>query len=160
MALGETMDTIVATWQNPKVVRSVFAMGEAEANAVINLVSAMPDDVVNKLQRMATMYGLRIGPITHAGLGAPMFARGKGPKCTSPALQARMINDDETLQLMTDRLVDNWSDLPPALRKSATAPQVNETQYVCRGFQIILEDWAKPFQLSMFVFVLPFCIFI
>ena len=72
------------------------------------------------------------GPISHAGLGSDLLALGAGPDVSCPVWTQKMKNDSATVVLIATRVVSDYEELPPAMRKSAGPEMVAQLQRVCR----------------------------
>ena len=65
--LGESIETVLKQWSNPRVVKDIYGMSLIEASAVQNLMLKMPKQSVETLQAAACMFGMTKGPISNGG---------------------------------------------------------------------------------------------
>ena len=71
--LGASTQDIITCWSNPKTVRTVFGMGQGEANAVINLAMHIPEACADMLAKAVERHGIVKGPFTHSAIGSDAF---------------------------------------------------------------------------------------
>lgn len=139
LAIGESLDKMMQQWQNPKTARAVYGMGSYEAAAVLNLFKSIPADTVNYMRLVAAKYGMIKGPLTHGAIGCKAICVGYSPDTSSPVWKSMMINTDVMVDMLVHRLVDNWADVPPGLRRSVTPDGVVAMQKVVAAFHIAVQ---------------------
>ena len=129
---------MIALWRNPKTAREIFGLGPLEAQATINLMKHIPDAAVAILAVSASKWGMVKGPLTHAALAAKEFTVGFTTDCASPDWKRHMVNDCDVVVLMAMRLVKDWTDLPPAMRRPCGVEQVATLQKICCAFKLAM----------------------
>ena len=107
-------------------------MGVVEAKALTAIATKLPAEAVQIFHRAAEKYGMWKGPISHAGLGSDLLALGAGPDVSCPVWTQKMKNDSATVVLIATRVVSDYEELPPAMRKSAGPNMIAQLQRVCR----------------------------
>ncbi|CAJ1374819.1 unnamed protein product [Effrenium voratum] len=117
-----------------------FQLSPAERSATCNLLVHMTPAQRVHLAKIGSTYGMARGPFSHAAIGSKGMRTGWKPQCESPWWQERMGNTTETVDLIIDRILKAWQNLPSGLRKTAEDATVLHTQKVVRTFQLHLED--------------------
>ena len=115
-----------------------MALSPAEANATKNLLLHVPPSAVMKLQVAAAKYGMWGGCFSHACLASEALQVGYVPSgCDDPQWQSDMVSQDSTVQLVVDRLINDWEALPKPMRKTGNPETVIQLQKICRCFEIL-----------------------
>ena len=151
MCCGADKDEIVRNWSSPKTVKSVFGMGDAEAQAVIALVTRIPREARDILAKSVMRHGMVRGPISHAGLGSDAIRVGWGPDCLMREWTVDMQNQESTVILVAERISQDFDSRPVALRKPAGPAEVLNLQKVCRCFELSLAKFRAKVSEENFV---------
>lgn len=133
LRLGQRRDEILHQWQSPKLVKAL-GMGDAEAGAVVNLLCHMSKSALDTLSGAAARFGMVKGPVSHAGLASHAFRLGFRPDVVSPEWASHLTNTEAVINLMCERLVKDFAELPPSLRKSAGPSEVEHYQRICAAW--------------------------
>lgn len=143
-------------WNKIHTVGQVLCIGMEEARAAVNLATAMPEEVVERLQNLAAKFGMgRAGPINHGILASPLMCLGKGPVHAVLAWQDAMANTEDTLTLLVDRLEQDWLAAPVGVRKSPTLADLATLQARCAAYIINLEGLRQIVSEEIFTQELP-----
>ena len=119
---------------------SEFGLTQAEGMATLNLCVHIPEQVKQKLARIASTYGMWCGPIGHGFLGSVALRKLYGPHSEDDWWIQRMLNDDDTIMLMVERTIDDWKARQPGIRKTATHDAAVDMQKICRVFHIFMDE--------------------
>ncbi len=114
-------DESVHEW-NKKQIQDVFKIGPAEAAAAKNLAFHTTPHMVQKLAKLVEDFGMhnRWGPMQHVALASELLCTGgKIPGLTLHWTQA-LQNTDSTINLLADRIDNDWRMTPKSLRKTLT----------------------------------------
>lgn len=141
MLNAESVDSLISQWSNVKLARDVFGMGPTESAAVINLMTAIPPTAVEVLKRCAARFGMVRGAFSHAALAQKAMCVGFVPDTPSPEWQRRMVNTEETVQLLVARLVSDYEAMPANMRKPAGPDQVVSLQKVVASFLVVKDEF-------------------
>ena len=123
-----------------KVSKSIFGMGLAESGAVVNLVHHLPLECRSIFGKAVAEFGIAKGPVTHAALAALQIRVGFQPELISDDWSLNMRNTEESVIRASKRIVEDFRQAPPGLRRSATAPDVAKMARISRAFDLVLAE--------------------
>lgn len=138
MCCGADKTEILKNWANPKIVKSVFGMGDAEAQAVIALCTRIPREARNTLAKVVMKHGMVRGPVSHAGIGCESMRVGWGPECLMREWTVDMQNAEGTVILIAQRVCQDFENRPVSLRKPAGPSEITHLQKICRVVELCL----------------------
>ena len=147
---GEKLSAVVGNFDSGKYPKSVFGMGPAESAAVINLVHHLPLECREILGKAVAEFGIAKGPVTHAAIGSPNFRVGFQPELISEEWSVNMRNSEDSVVRTCKRLVEDFKQAPPGLRRSATAPDVAKMVRICKAFDLLMAELAAKLPGSAF----------
>ena len=141
LALGVPLNDMLAEWANPRKAKAIYGISAAELAALTNLVrgtnGGIPEQQVDQLRRAAARWGVVRGPFTHVALGCKAMTVGYvAPECASTSWKMMSANTPETIHLIVTRVLDQWEDTPPNLRKSANAESIMQMRKICSSFMV------------------------
>ncbi|CAK9104678.1 Uncharacterized protein SCF082_LOCUS48825, partial [Durusdinium trenchii] len=139
---GETVEQVIGHMETGKSLKSIFGLSGAEGAAVFNLVHHLPTACKNIYERGVAEFGIVKGPITHAGLGCHAMRVNFAPDLIASDWSANMKNTQSSLLLVAERIVGDFKALPPGLRKSAGAPEVQRLTRIARAWEICLNKFS------------------
>ena len=120
-----------------------YQLTKAEADATENIVLHVPEGALHKLSKLAATFGMTKGPITHAGIASKALRLGWSMKVDVDWYVDKMVNTEDTVELILDRIVADFTNSPPGMRTSAGDDRVQSMQKVCRMFLLYMEDLAS-----------------
>ena len=148
---GEKLSAVVGSADaGSKVSKSIFGMGLAESGAVVNLVHHLPLECRAVFGKAVAEFGIAKGPVTHAALAAHQIRVGYQPELISDDWSMNMRNTEESVIRASKRLVEDFRQAPPGLRKSATAPDVAKMARISRAFDLVLAELSSQLPGSVF----------
>lgn len=127
-----------------------FQLTKAEIDAVENLLMYLPSKAVYRLNKVASSYGMYKGPITHAGLASKALRLGFSPKVEVDFYMEKMMNTEETVHLVIDRIIHDYKNSPAGMRSSAGDETVQNLQKICRMFLLHVQQLSSQLPESVF----------
>lgn len=114
-----------------------------------------PDQLRNadqrkKLAKIGTTYGMVKGPFSHQSIGCKAMRVGFCNNFEDEWWAAQMTSDCDTVDMIIDRICNDWKELPTGLRKTADEQSIQNMQKVCRCFQLMLHDLQSKLPAATF----------
>ena len=141
LALGVPLNDMLTEWASPRKAKAIYGMTAGELAALSNLVrgtdGGIPEPQVDQLRLAAARWGVVRGPFTHAALGCKAMTVGYvAPECASATWKVMSANTPETINLIVTRVLRQWDETPPNLRKSANAETIMQMRKICSSFMV------------------------
>ena len=148
---GQSLQDILGGYANTKNARqSILGMSPAESAAVVNLVNHLPDKVVQLLESTAREFGMFKGAFTHQFVAAEQLRVGFEPKVVGNEWRARLRNDDDSILLAVQRIIDGYRNTPAGLRKAAGQPEAARMVRIARCWMLVTEKIKAKLPDSLF----------
>jgi hypothetical protein len=135
-ATGSTADAMLARWSEVTAVSAILGMTREEGAATLNLIKNVPVRLRERLQRMAAKHGMFRGPVSHGILSSPLFGLDGGPDHPVDAWREGLRNGPAVLDLVVERLDDDYSSAPALMRKTPTLAEFGLLQQRCAAFEL------------------------
>ncbi|CAK9095039.1 unnamed protein product [Durusdinium trenchii] len=147
---GKKLSSVVGNFDSGKIPKSIFGMGAQESGAIVNLVHHLPLECRAIFGNAVAEFGIAKGPVTHAAIAAPHIRVGYQPDLMAEEWSINLRNTEESVTRAAKRLVEDYRQAPPGLRKSATAPDVAKMARISRAFDLLLGEFAGKVPSSVF----------
>ncbi len=115
-------------------IREALGLGRAEAAAVSNLITKMPDAAVCILKASVAKHGIVRGAVSHAAIASPAFTTGFTPDVAANSWATSMKNTDEIVILMAERITEDYDAQPSGLRRPAMPADIAKLQKIVAVF--------------------------
>lgn len=138
--LGSTPESALNMHQQSQLIQ-VLGIGRFEAKAVMNLIK-INDSLRRTLAAAAATYGVHSGPLNHAALASDALLDTYQPDMPVPTFKAKMKSTPSTAFLLGQRVVADYVDSPPQLRRTMNNDGVITLQKISRAFELALDEFA------------------
>ena len=88
----------------------------------------------DRMQNLAVKHGMTRGPFSHGIMSSPQMTFGGGPDHPIDTWKAGLVNTEETLSLVVDRLECDYTGAPVLMRKTPTLAEFCQLQQRCAGY--------------------------
>lgn len=139
---GDTMEQVLKVMEGKQGLKA-FGFSAGEGAAVVNLVHHIPPSCREIFAAAVCEFGIIKGPVTHAALGHPCMRPGFQPELIGDDWSLSMKNTSSSVILAGERLVMDFKDLPPGMRKSAGAPEAQRMTRICRAWELVLQKFGS-----------------
>jgi hypothetical protein len=139
--LGSSSEAALLMQQQSHLIQ-VLGIGRYEAKAVINLLK-MNESLRRTLSSAAATYGVHSGPLNHAALASDALLDMYQPDMPVPAFRAKMKNLPSTSFLLGQRVVSDYVESPPQMRRTMNNDAVAIMQKITRAFELALDEFAS-----------------
>ena len=117
-----------------------YGLSRAEHDAVENLLLHISPPARDFLTRLGSTYGMVKGPISHQGIASKALRATFMVKTEIGFYEDKLNNDEETVNLILERIKLDFLHTAAGMRTSASDEKVHSLQKVSRMFLLYCED--------------------
>jgi hypothetical protein len=139
--LGSTPESALNMHQQSHLIQ-VLGIGRFEAKAVMNLIK-INDSLRRTLAAAAATYGVHSGPMNHAALASDALLDTYQPDMPVPSFKKMMKSTSSTALLLGQRVVADYVNSPPQMRRTMNNDSVVALQKITRAFELALDEFAS-----------------